>query len=508
MNILLVYPKSPRNLSISQEDRIIRLASKKAYSPPLGLLTVAALLPEDWNIRLIDLTFQDITESDWSWCEAVFTTGTLPQFGRLIDVICESKKRGKIVAVGGPAAFHYPDEFLKVRADFVAIGEGEVTVPILLEKLEKREFGVVIQENRRADLTKSPMPRFDLLEMQAYVDMAIQFSRGCPFQCEFCDATLIFGRKVRTKDSSQIVDELQMLYNLGWRREIYIVDDNFIGNLVKSKSVLEGIIEWMDNHRRPFEFFTHASINLANSPELMDLMVRAGFTTVYIGIESTDKEALRIARKVQNASADLDEACKRINEAGLQVMAGIIIGMDGEKPGRDKSIIEFVTRNNIPLVEVAQLYAYPGTALWKRLKDEGRLLYGERDDLLQCNNLKMNFVSTRSAEDIRKEFLNAMAMLYEPSAFLDRAFKHFLAMRPVLVRPPPAKLQWGEIKIIAFTLFQWGFVRNTRAKFWRMLLKAFMQLDKRRFFLFIRSCIALEHYVDLEQEFITMLRPV
>ncbi len=299
-----------------------------------------------------------------------------------------------------------------------------------------------------------------------------------------------------------------MLYNLGWRREIYIVDDNFIGNLGKTESVLEGMIEWMDNHRRPFGFFTHASINLANFPELMDLMVRAGFNTVYIGIESTDKEVLKIARKAQNAAADLDEACKRINEAGLQILAGTIIGMDGEKPGRDKSLIEFVARNNIPLVEVAQLYAYPGTALWKRLKEEDRLLYGEMDDLVQCNNLKMNFVPSRSAEDIRREFLNAMAMLYEHSAFLDRAFNHFLAMRPIPVRSPPAMLQWGEIKLITFTLFQWGLVRNTRTKFWRMLWKAFIQLDKRRFFLFILSLIALENYVDLEQEFITMLGPV
>jgi radical SAM superfamily enzyme YgiQ (UPF0313 family) len=507
VNVLLVYPKSPRSLSIGHEDRIIRLASKKAYSPPLGLLTVAALLPDDWNIKLIDLTFQNVAESDWQWCEAVFTTGTLPQFNNIIDVIRESKNKGKIVAVGGPAAFHYPEEFLKAHADFVIIGEGEVLVPILLEKLEKMESGCVIKDESRADLTKSPVPRFDLLEIQSYVDMAMQFSRGCPFQCEFCDATQIFGRKVRTKDSSQILAELQMLYDLGWRREIYVVDDNLIGNPGKMKRVLDAMIDWMDDHRRSFEFFTHASINLANNPELMDLMVKAGFTTVYIGIESTDENALRIARKVQNTAIDLDAACKRINEAGLQIMAGTIIGMDGEKPDRDKSLIEFASRNNIPVVEVAQLYAYPGTALWKRLGEENRLLYAERDDLVQCNNLKMNFVPTRSSEDIQKEFLNAMERLYDRSAFLDRAFNHFLAMRPSPSRFYPGKLQWNEIKILLITLFQWGVVRNTRAKFWFMLFKAYMHLDTRRFFQFIRSCIALEHYVDLERECKSTLEP-
>jgi radical SAM superfamily enzyme YgiQ (UPF0313 family) len=508
MNVLLVYPKSPRNLSISHEDRIIRLASKKSYSPPLGLLTVAGLLPQDWNVRLVDLTFQDISKSEWNWCDAVFTTGTLPQFSNIISVVREGKKREKIVAVGGPAAFHYPEEFLKVHADFVIIGEGEVAIPTLCEKLGKGESGCIIKDETRSDLTNSPIPRFDLLEIQAYVDMAIQTSRGCPFQCEFCDATFIFGRKVRTKDPSQILAELQMLYDLGWRREIYVVDDNFIGNPAKAKGILEAMTEWMDDHRRPFGFFTHASINLANDPELMDLMVRAGFTTVYIGIESTDKNALRIAHKNQNAAIDLDEACKRINEAGLQIVAGTMIGMDGEKPARDKSLIEFAERNSIPLIEVAQVYAYPGTALWQRLKEENRLLYAEKEDVLQCNNLKMNFVPTRSAEEIQREFLNAMAALYGHSTFLDRAFNHFLAMRPAPVPFYPSKVQWSEIKILIITLVQWGLVRNTRTKFWRMLLKAYRRLDMRRFFLFIRSCVALEHYVDLEQECRSMLGPV
>ena len=409
MKVLLVYPNSPRNLSIGQDDRVIRLLSKKAYSPPLGLITVAALLPEDWDLKLIDLTFQNISESDWSWCEAVFTTGTLSQFSNITEVVHESKGRGKIVAVGGPAAFHFPDEFLKAGADFAVIGEGEITVPILLAKMKSGEAGGVIESDKRADLTQSPLPRFDLLDIKAYVDMAIQFSRGCPFHCEFCDATLIFGRQVRTKDPSQIVQELQELYDLGWRREIFVVDDNFIGNPGKAREALNAMIQWMEEHGRPFIFFTHSSINLSQLPELMDLMVRAEFTTVYVGIESTDKDALRIAGKAQNVAIDLDEACQRINGAGLQIMAGTMIGMDGESPARDKSIVEFAVRNNLPIVEIALLYAYPGTALWQRLKQENRLLYSEENDLLQSNNLRMNFIPTRPIEDIEREFLNIMA---------------------------------------------------------------------------------------------------
>lgn len=508
MNVLLVYPKSPRKLGIGHEDRVIRLASKRAYSPPLGLLTVAALLPQDWNLRLIDLTFQTITEQDWDWGEAVFTTGTLPQFPKIIELIRESKQRGKMVAVGGPAAFHFPEEFLKADSDFVVIGEGEVTIPSLIEKIENRQFGNVIESDKRADLKLSPAPRFDLLDIQAYVDMAIQTSRGCPFHCEFCDATLIFGREVRTKDPAQVMRELQELYDLGWCREIYIVDDNFIGNPGKAKRLLNTMVQWMDDNGRPFEFFTHASINLSQFPELMDMMVRAGFATVYVGIESTDKEALRIARNHQNSATNLDEACRRINEAGLQIVAGTMIGMDGEKPGRDRSLVEFATQNHIPLVEIALVYAYPGTDLWRRLKQENRLLYSDMDDLLQSNNLLMNFVPTRPAADIETEFLNIMAALYEHSAFLDRAFHHFLAMRPVSVPFRPRRLEWGEIKVVVITLVRWGVVRNTRRQFWRLLRKAYLQMDTRRFFLFIRCCVAQEHYIDLHRDFREMLTPL
>ncbi len=505
MNVLLVYPKSPRKLSIGHEDRIIRLASKGAYSPPLGLLTVAALLPQDWNLRLVDLTFQTITKEDWNWCEAVFTTGTLPQFTKIIEVIRESKKRGKIVAVGGAAAFHFPEEFLKAHSDFVVIGEGEVAIGVLIEKIENRQFGSIIESAGHAELSNSPVPRFDLLDIKAYVDMSIQTSRGCPFHCEFCDATLIFGKEVRTKDPAQVLKELQKLYDLGWRREIYIVDDNFIGNPGKAKRLLEAMIQWMDDHGGPFEFFTHASINLSRFPVLMDMMVRAGFVSVYIGIESTDKEALKIARKLQNSATDLDEACRRINEAGLQIVAGTMIGMDGESAGRDRSLIEFVDRNNIPVVEISLVYAYPGTALWRRLKQEQRLLYSDVDDLLQSNNLLMNFVPTRPADDIEAEFLNIMAALYDSYAFLDRAFNHFIAMRPSPVRSNPKMLELGEMKILVITLIRWGLLRNTRTKFWRLLVKACIRMDMRRLFLFIRSCIALEHYIDLQRELRQML---
>ncbi|AFM25994.1 B12-binding domain-containing radical SAM protein [Desulfomonile tiedjei] len=507
MNVLLVYPKSPRNLNIGTEDSVIRVASKKAYTPPLGLLTVAALLPHSWDLKLIDLTFQCISEEDWAWCETVFTTGTLMQFTQIADVIRESKEKGKVVAVGGPAAFHFPHEFVNVGADYVAVGEGEITIPLLLEKMRQDAAPTIIRSAERADLTMSPVPRFDLLDMKAYVDMAIQFSRGCPFQCEFCDATQIFGREVRTKTPEQFIRELQTLYDLGWRREIYVVDDNFVGNPKRSKALLEMMVTWSNEHRRPFEFFTHASINLSRSPDIMRMMVEAGFTTVYIGIESTDKEVLRIARKLQNSSTDLDDACSKINEAGLQIMAGTILGMDGERPGRDRSLIEFVSKNNIPLVEVALLYAYPGTSLWTRLKRENRLVNGEREDLIQSNNLRMNFRPTRSLDEIETEFLNTMSALYDHSAFLDRAFRHFLAMKPVQMPLYPKKLEWAEIRVLIITFIQWGFLRNTRTKFWRILVRAYTKMDLRRFLLLIRCCVALEHYVGIYNEFLVTLRP-
>ncbi len=251
-----------------------------------------------------------------------------------METIREAKRRGKKVVVGGSLVFHFPEQALNAGADIVVRGEAEVIMPQLLESLRGQESGIVISADGPADLETTPPARYDLLDLNAYVDMAIQFSRGCPFHCEFCDITLMFGRRVRTKTPRQILDELTILYNLGWRRLVFFVDDNFIGNVTMAKNLLQELIPWNESRGRPFDFNTQASVNLGADDELLEAISRAGFIRVFLGIETTDKESLKGAKKYQNASADLVTLCDKITHAGLQIIAGCIIGFRQRKARR------------------------------------------------------------------------------------------------------------------------------------------------------------------------------
>ncbi|MDQ7782204.1 MAG: radical SAM protein, partial [Desulfomonilaceae bacterium] len=494
MNTLLIYPNSPHNLG-DRVDSSVRMTGKKAYLPPLGLITVAALLPQDWSMKLVDCSFQTVSQKDWNEAELVVISGTIVQIGSIIQVIREAKERGKIVAVGGPGVYHFQQAALDAGADFVVRGEGEVTVPSLLERLGKREFGVVIDNGTPADITLTPVPRYDLLDLNAYVDLSVQFSRGCPYRCEFCDVTLMFGRAIRTKTPQQMLAELQRIYDLGWRKQAHFVDDNFIGRPVRAKTFLKELISWNERRGMPLEFHTYASVNLAANPEIMELMVRAGFTMVALGIETTDREVLKNSRKFQNA-VDLEEACSKINKAGLEVMALIILGFDGESPGRDARVIEFARKTRIPEVVVSLLHALNGTVLWERLKREGRLIETDQSNLGDWHNLQMNFVPTRPREEIFKEFVAIHQVLYEPDNYLERAFDHFDHMDPSpfagRFKPPDPY----ELRILLATLWKQGVLYPTRKKFWKIFFTAAKRFSRDRFAHFIRAIVKMERYMD------------
>ena len=266
--------------------------------------------------------------------------------------------------------------------------------------------------------------------------MAVQFSRGCPFQCEFCDITFMYGREVRTKSPDQILQELQILYDLGWRRVVFFVDDNFIGNPSRTKDLLRKLVPWMEERGHPFDFTTQASVNLAADQELLDLMVRAGFWKVFLGIETLDRESLKDAKKFQNAAVDLDQVCEKINRAGLQIIAGCILGFDNERPGADQRLIDFASRNHIPEMFVTLLQAGPGTDLWKRLEKEGRLMFGGFNDNLGSQTGLINFLPTRPRSEIAGEFIRLYDALYDPEFYLNRSFEYLSRMES----PPPKRL--------------------------------------------------------------------
>jgi radical SAM superfamily enzyme YgiQ (UPF0313 family) len=473
------------------------MTGKKAVLPPLGLLTLASLLPSDWESELVDMVFQEISESQWDRTELIMISGMAVQQKGMMEVIKEAKKRGKTVVVGGPWSFHIPEKILQAGADIVVRGEAEVHIGALLASIKKKDFGRIIQSDERADMTKSPPPRFDLLDLKSYGDMGIQFTRGCPFKCEFCDVTLMLGRKMRTKAPDQVFQELEILYNLGWRRLVFFVDDNFIGSVNSTKELLKELIPWMETRRRPFNFYTQASVNMAADEKLMEDMVRAGFTKVFIGVETSDKECLKDAGKLQNVNIDLDQVVQKITKVGFEIIAGTILGFDGEKSGAGKRLIDFARKNHIPELFTTLLQAAPGTDLYTRLKSEDRLLRIDEKNITNQTGL-INFIPTRPLEEIANEFVDLYDTLYEPKAYLERAYYHYTEMDPSITMPFKMPYLW-ELKAVAILIYRNGVLYPTRFKFWKYLLKALWKFPT-RLDRFITSLILAEHYYEFKNE--------
>ncbi len=500
MRVLLVRP--PATDTLFSFDKVMGMLGKKAAMPPLGLITVAGFLPADWDLTLVDMAVRPLTEDDWRRCDVVFISAMstlLNQVQALLEIIREARNRRKLVVVGGPFVYQYAGETLQMGADIVVRGEAELSIGRLVGALENGESSLLLESNERPDLALTPIPRYDLLDMDAYAQMTVQFSRGCPFQCEFCYITHMLGHKVRTKPVQNFLKELQRLYELGWRREVHIVDDNFIGNPTKTKQLLPQLILWMKERDFPFDFWTAVSLNLSKDTAMLDLMVRSGFYKVFLGIESLEKEHLERFKKYQNAALDIDEACRTINRAGLQIIGSFIVGLDGESPGVDRRIIDFASRNNIPEIIAHAAQAVPGTALWHRLKKEDRLLPADDAGLASANVFSaVNFVPARPIEQIAKEFLNVYEVLYEPEAYLTRTYKYFLNMSP----PPVSRIllvpYYWEMRALSITILRQGVLHPSRFIFWKYLILAVFKFP-RRLWSFLRAVVYSQHYFQFRE---------
>ena len=508
MNVLMLYPKFPP--SFWSFERTIQLTGKKAMLPPLGLITVAALLPPgDFECKLVDRNVRDVTEAEWEWADIVMLSAMIVQKQDMLAQIREAKRRGKPVVVGGPYPTALPKHVHDAGADFLVLDEAEVTLPMFLDALKRGDkSGTFRSGGEKPDVTSTPVPRFELLQLDAYAQMSVQFSRGCPFMCEFCDIIVLYGRKPRTKTSEQMLAELDRLHQLGWDRAIFVVDDNFIGNKKNVKAFLRELKPWMIEHGYPFSFATESSVDLAQDQELMDLMRECNFGAVFLGIETPDEDSLALTRKSQNMRDPLAESVRQIARSGMRVMAGFIIGFDNEKPGAGRRIVDFVEQTTVPTAVFSMLQALPDTALSKRLAAADRLLgdesggnAGEGGDINQTS--LMNFLPTRPIKQIAEEYVDGFWELYDPKRYLDRTFRHFMLLNEAKYPMKPKRLgsrkpSWENLRALLVILFRQGVVRKTRFQFWRQLYRMW-RINPGGLSSYVSTCAHAEHLLEYRQ---------
>jgi len=447
---------------------------------------VAALLPSSWDLRLKDLNARRLSEDDWQWADMVMVSGMLIQRQNFLSFVREAKARGLTVVAGGPYPTSLPHEVLAAGCDFLVKGEGENTIPLFLRALQEGKRSGVFENPEKPDLTASPIPRFDLLNIGDYGILTIQTSRGCPFDCEFCDVVSLYGHKPRYKSPPQIISELEAIHHLGWRKEIFICDDNFVGNRTHAKAILRSLIDWRENSGNSFDFWTQASLDVGQDEELMDLLIRAKFRNLVIGLESPDTEVLAGAGKFHNLRHPLFESLQNLKSKGLIVVGTFILGFDHEKPGAGERIAQFVEAADIPLIMINLLDPLPNTRLWRRLHQEGRLQAmaagtGSCDGL----NSTLMYDPKRPARDIVAEHRNAWDYLYEPGRFLSRTHRYFLKLgsaRPASGPNPrkifplvPRNLKSLKVRardFITVLILAWnrGVLSPHRKQFWNQLV--------------------------------------
>ncbi len=420
--VLLIYPKFVPNSFWNYTDTC-KLLDARYPAAPLGLITVAALLPQHWEFKLVNRNTEDLSADDIAWADLVMTGGMMNQQPDCMHLIKLVQASGKPVAVGGPDATSSPH--LYTTADFRVLGEAEEVIDDFVAAWERGErSGTFEAEKFTADVTKTPIPRFDLLNLDHYLYICVQYSRGCPFTCEFCDIIELYGRKPRTKTGEQMLAELDRLHALGYRGHVDFVDDNLIGNKKALKSFLPELTAWQKAHGYPFEFSTEASMNLADDDELLGMLKQANFYAVFIGIESPDPETLRQTSKKQNTRRNMAENIHKIYSYGLFVIAGFIVGFDNEKGSIADAMADFIEECAIPVSMVGLLYALPNTQLTRRLAKEGRLFQGH--DIMdlersgdQCS-LGINFQPMRPLQDILSDYKRVLERVYEPTAYANR----------------------------------------------------------------------------------------
>ena len=460
MKVLLVYPKYPDTFWSFRHA--LKFISKKACYPPLGLLTVAAMLPESWEKKLVDMNVQQLSDKDLRWADCVFVSAMTIQAESAGKVLERCRQLGTRTVAGGPLFTSSPADFHEV--DHLVLNEAELTLPQFLADLQRGCARRVYTSARWAEVKETPIPLWELINIKKYAAMNIQYSRGCPFDCEFCDITALFGRKPRTKTGVQLLAELESLYARGWRGGVFFVDDNFIGDRRKlKKEILPKMIEWMEQKGHPFSLITETSIDLADDGELMELMVKAGFDEVFIGIESPSDECHDESGKVQNRNRDLLACVKKIQRSGLQVQAGFIVGFDSDAPSIFERHIRFIQESGIATAMVGMLTAMRGTKLYHRLVREGRLLEDASGD---NTSIATNFIPKMKMESLVSGYRTIIDTIYSPKHYYRRVITFLGDYRPL--QRGKVHLKPGYLKALVKSMLILGVLGKERFHYWKL----------------------------------------
>ncbi|MDH4263674.1 MAG: B12-binding domain-containing radical SAM protein [Spirochaetia bacterium] len=450
---------------------VCKLVDAKYPAAPLGLMTVAALLPQHWEFKLIDENVEELLDEHFKWADIVCTGGMLPQQKGMLKIIERAHSAGLPVVIGGPDPTAQPEIYKD--ADYLVSREGELTIPMFLKDLQKGAKKGVYIDDTMADMTKSPIPRYDLINFKNYIHVGIQYSRGCPFICEFCDIIELYGRKPRTKTTEQVLAELDVLYKLGYRGHVDFVDDNFIGNKNNVKKALPEIYKWSKEHGFPFFFTTEASINLADDDALLDMMKQCDFRFVFIGIETPDDDLLVEMGKRQNVNKPIKESILKIYQHGMVVNGGFIMGFDNEKSDIADRMIEFVQDTGITLTMLGTLYALPNTQLTRRLRKEGRLFEEgsslEEDTSIDQLTSGLNFLTKRPRLEILKDYARVIEYIYNPKRYFERVIYTSLNIKVDYKFKPTFKEKIFYLKSFLRVTAKLGFNSITGIHYWKMI---------------------------------------
>lgn len=468
LKILFLWPKYPD--TFWSFKYALPFVGKKAAFPPLGLLTIAALLPKDWDKKLVDLNVEELKDNQLQWADYVFISAMIIQKKSVKKIIKRAKKLGKKIVAGGPLFTTGYEEFSK-NVDHFVLGEGEITIPHFLKDLNNGCPKKIYEQTEWADITKSPSPQWNLIDIKKYVTMNIQYSRGCPFNCEFCDIVLLNGRGQRAKNKAQVSRELDALYERGWRGNVFFVDDNFIGNSIRLKNeILPSIIQWMEEKKYPFSFNTQASVNLADDEKLMESMVKAGFDTAFIGIETPDEKSLAECSKFQNTKRNLLDSIQKIQRYGLQIQGGFIVGFDNDTSSIFERQINFIQKSGITAAMVGILGALPKTRLYQRLKKEKRLLKASSGDNTDSS---MSFIPKMNKKALISGYQKILKTIYSPKNYYERIETFFKNYRPP--KRNGFHFRFSQLEPFLKSIWLLGIREKERFYYWKLFFRTLLR---------------------------------